>query len=102
MYAISTINKRGETVKKVFIFIMVIVSAAVVAVRINQFINPPPVDCPVDSVVAQQGDTIWKIDSAAGCTGGYDKQDRVGTIIDHNGGSAEIMPGQLIKLPQDK
>lgn len=102
MYAISTINKRGETVKKVFIFIMVVAFAVLVAVRVNQFVNPSAVSCEAVSTVAHYGDTYWTLEQEAICTGGYDKRDRVDAIIEFNGGSATIQNGQMIYFPQDK
>ena len=102
MYAISTTNKKGATVKKVFIFIMVVAFAVLVAVRVNQLVNPPAVACEAVSTVAHQGDTYWNLEQEANCTGGYDKRDRVDAIIELNGGSETIMPGQLILFPQGK
>jgi hypothetical protein len=39
------------------------------------------------------------LSSDANCVGGYDKQDRVGQIIDLNGGSANLNHGQLVIFP---
>jgi hypothetical protein len=58
-----------------------------------------PVSCQVDSLVAVYGDTYWTLSSDANCIGGYDKQDRVGQIIDLNGGSANLNHGQLVIFP---
>ncbi len=100
MHAISTTSKKGETMKKILIIIMVIVSTAVVAVRINQFINPPAVNCEPVETVAVYGDTYWNLEHDAKCTGGLDKQDRVNAIIELNGGSSMIRHGQVIYFPQ--
>jgi len=102
MYATLTTTKKGETMKKILIVIMVVVSTAVVAVRINQLINPPAVSCEADNVVAVYGDTYWSLEHDAQCTGGLDKQDRVDAIIQLNGGSTMIQHGQMIYFPQDK
>lgn len=102
MYAIQTTNKKGATMKKMLIILMVIVAVAVVAIRVNELVNPPAVACEATSTVAHQGDTHWDLEQEANCTGGYDKRDRVDAIIELNGGSETIMPGQLIIFPQGK
>lgn len=88
--------------KKAAIAIMVVAIAAVLAVRVNQLINPPAVSCEAVSLVAVYGDTYWTLSSDAGCVGGYDKQDRVGQIIEFNGGSAMLQHGQMVYFPQGK
>jgi hypothetical protein len=102
MHAIQTNNKKGATMKKVAIAIMVVAVAAVFAVRVNQLINPPAVSCVTDSVVAHSGDTYWTLVEEANCTGGYDKQDRVDAVIKLNGGSAMVQHGQMVYFPQGK
>jgi len=99
MYAIQTTNKKGETMKKILIVIMVVVSAVFIAVRINQLVNPPAVSCEADSVVAVYGDTYWNLEQYANCTGGIDKRDRVDAVIQFNGGSTMIRHGQMIYFP---
>ncbi len=102
MHAIQTNNKKGATMKKAAIAIMVVVIAAVFAVRVNQLINPPAVSCEAESLVAHYGDTYWSLEQEANCTGGYDKQHRVEQIIKLNGGSAMIQHGQKVYFPQGK
>ena len=102
MHAIYNHKQKGATMKKVFIAIMVVAVAAVFAVRVNQLTNPPAVSCEAISTIAHYGDTYWSLETEANCTGGVDKQDRVGAIINHNNGSATIQNGQLILFPQGK
>lgn len=102
MYAISTINKKGATMKKMLIIIMVVAAVVITAIRINELVNPSAVSCEAVSTVAHYGDTYWTLEQEAVCTGGYDKQDRVDAIIEFNGGSATIQNGQMIYFPQDK
>ena len=102
MHAIYNHKQKGETVKKVFIFIMAVACAVLVIVRVNQFINPPAVTCEAKSMVAEYNDTMWGLTNKALCTGGWDMRDRVDAVINENGGSAKVMPGQLIIFPQGK
>lgn len=99
MYATYNYNKKGATMKKAAIAIMVVFTLAVIAIRIDQLINPPAVSCEAASLVANYGDTYWNLEREANCTGGYDKQDRVGQVIDFNGGSSDLRHGQLVVFP---
>ena len=88
--------------KKAIIAILLIITVAVFALRVNQLVNPPSVSCDASSIVAHSGDTYWTLVDEANCTGGYDKQDRVDQVIKTNGGSATVQHGQKIYFPQGK
>ena len=88
--------------KKAFIAILLIITVVIVAIRVNQLINPPAVSCNASVIVAHYGDTYWSLVDEANCTGGYDKQDRVEQVIKTNGGSAIIQHGQKIYFPRGK
>jgi len=85
-------------IKDKLITVMIAV-LAVLAIAIFVEKNNNPVSCRVHSFVAAYGDTYWRLSSDAGCVGGYDKQDRVGQIIELNGGSGNLSPGQLVIFP---
>jgi len=62
-------------------------------------LNNEPVTCEVATLTAERGDTYWSLSSDANCVGGYDKQDRIGQIIDFNGGNPDLRIGQLVIFP---
>jgi hypothetical protein len=102
MHVTSIQAKKGEAVRKIFVFIMAIAATAFFAVCINRLINPPAVACEAFSTVAWYGDTYWSLEHQANCTGGYDRQDRVYQIIEFNGGSSLLRQGQVVYFPQGK
>lgn len=57
-----------------------------------------PVTCEVGTLTVEQGDTYWGMTGKANCVGGYDKQDRVGQIIDLNK-DVDLYPGLVIVFP---
>ena len=85
-------------IKDKLITVLIAVSAVLAIITFVEASNNP-VSCQVDSLVAAYGDTYWTLSSDAGCVGGYDKQSRVGHIIDLNGGSANLNHGQLVIFP---
>jgi hypothetical protein len=58
-----------------------------------------PVVCSTESAIATYGDSYWSLDSQADCKGGMNKQDRIGQLIDFNGGQDQIRHGQLVIFP---
>ena len=56
------------------------------------------VACEVSVLTVEQGDTYWSMTGKANCVGGYDKQDRVGQIIDLNK-DVDLYPGLVIVFP---
>ena len=85
-------------IKDKLITVLIAVLAVLAIITLVEASNNP-VHCQVDSLVAVYGDTYWTLSSDAGCVGGYDKQDRVGQLIDLNGGSANLNHGQLVIFP---
>jgi hypothetical protein len=96
----SILSRRGVDMNMKDKLIMAII-AVLSVLAIVSFVDASnnPVSCQVDSLVATYGDTYWTLSSDAGCVGGYDKQSRVGQIIDLNGGSADLRHGQLVIFP---
>jgi hypothetical protein len=88
-----TMNMKDKLIMAIIAVLSVLAIVSLVDASNN------PVSCQVDSLVATYGDTYWTLSSDAGCVGGYDKQSRVGQIIDLNGGSADLRHGQLVIFP---